>query len=484
MQVISTFTHMTIPRKQLPRAMKRYLLSLVSFFLMPVLLSAQPGINFDKTAGVIKPVNGVGQPPIYSWTNTSLFHYLKEAGIPYSRLHDVGGAFGMNIYVDIPNIFRDFDADENDPASYDFAFTDILMKGLVDNGVEPYYRLGVTIENAQHVRAYRIVPPKDFAKWARICEHVILHYTQGWADGFFMDISHWEIWNEPENGRPEDHENMMWTGTWEQYMDLYGTVAPYLKARFPHLKIGGYGSSGFYAINGQGVKAANSSMRFEYFIDCFLAFLERARKEKWPLDFFSAHSYADPATALLQMDYCRKTLDRFGFKKTDLSVNEWLPEPKLEKLNTAQQAAEVAAEMIGFQNMGVSDAEIYDAKIGSGIYAPLFDCTTWKPRKAYYVYVMFNELRKLGRAVPLPRVDEGIYLCGATDRNGKAALMVSNISGKPRNLDLDFGAYDVRDAYLLDEEHLNERRDKVPASLDNWSVCLLLLDRKDLRINP
>ena len=91
MQVISTFTQMTIPRKQLPRAMKRYLLSLVSFFLMPVLLSAQPGINFDKTAGVIKPVNGVGQPPIYSWTNTSLFHYLKEAGIPYSRLHDVGG---------------------------------------------------------------------------------------------------------------------------------------------------------------------------------------------------------------------------------------------------------------------------------------------------------------------------------------------------------------------------------------------------------
>ncbi len=457
--------------------MNKFFNALIPLLLLPVLLMAQPKIHFDKCSGDIKPVNGVGQPPIFSWDNTSLFHYLKDAGIPYSRLHDVGGPFGMNIYVDIPNVFRDFDADENDPASYDFAFTDILMKGLVDNGVEPYYRLGVTIENRQHIKAYRIHPPKDYAKWARICEHIILHYTQGWANGFQMDISHWEIWNEPDNGRLEDNENMMWTGTWEQYMDLYRTVAPYLKARFPHLKIGGYGSSGFYAINGQGVKAANSSQRFEYFVDCFLAFLERARKEKWPLDFFSAHSYSDPATAIRQMEYCRRTLDQYGFTSTELSVNEWLPEPSLEKLNSARQAAEVAAEMMGFQNTGVSDAEIYDAKIGSGIYAPLFDCNTWKPRRAYYVYVMFNELRKLGKAVPTPEVGEGIYLCGATDKSGKAALMVSNISGKPWNLNLDFGKYQVTEVYLLDEAHLNEKLERVPDSLGNDSVCLLLLEK-------
>ena len=39
------------------------------------------------------------------------------------------------------------DADENDPKSYRFAFTDALVKALVDNGVEPFFRLGVTIEN-------------------------------------------------------------------------------------------------------------------------------------------------------------------------------------------------------------------------------------------------------------------------------------------------------------------------------------------------
>lgn len=71
----------------------------------------------------------MGQPPI-TGVSTKYFNYLSEANIPYSRLHDVGGWFGKNMFVDIPNVFRDFDADENDPASYDFAFTDILTEGL------------------------------------------------------------------------------------------------------------------------------------------------------------------------------------------------------------------------------------------------------------------------------------------------------------------------------------------------------------------
>ena len=98
--------------------------------------------------GRVKPVNGVGQPPMVGQLNDwPMFRYLKEAGIPYSRLHDVGGWLGGGLYVDIPNLFPDFDADEDDSASYRFAYTDSLMKALDENGVEPFFRLGVTIEN-------------------------------------------------------------------------------------------------------------------------------------------------------------------------------------------------------------------------------------------------------------------------------------------------------------------------------------------------
>ena len=140
-------------------------------------------VNAGKVVGKIKPMHGIGQPPITGLSN-SMFHYLKEAGIPYSRLHDVGGWMGSGLYVDIPNLFPDFDVDEDDPASYDFAYTDKIIEGLINVGCEPYFRLGVTIENAHMVKAHRIFPPKDFGKWARICEHVIRHYREGWADGY------------------------------------------------------------------------------------------------------------------------------------------------------------------------------------------------------------------------------------------------------------------------------------------------------------
>ena len=84
---------------------------------------------------------------------------------------------GGNRYVDIPNLFRDFDADENDPSGYDFAFTDELLRAMHAYDLAPVFRLGVTIENQTHIKAYRIRPPKDFHKWARICEHVVRHYN-------------------------------------------------------------------------------------------------------------------------------------------------------------------------------------------------------------------------------------------------------------------------------------------------------------------
>ena len=83
-------------------------------------------IDFSKIVGKIKPMHAVGQPPILG-ISTDMLKYLTDIGAPYSRLHDVGGAYASYKWVDVPNIFRDFDADENDPESYDFAFTDILI---------------------------------------------------------------------------------------------------------------------------------------------------------------------------------------------------------------------------------------------------------------------------------------------------------------------------------------------------------------------
>ena len=413
--------------------------------------------DFSQTTGPVKPVNGVGQPPMIGMPMRSpMFHYLKEAGIPYSRLHDVGGWQGQHRYVDIPNVFPDFDADENDPKNYRFDCTDILIKNLVENGVEPFYRLGVTIENTWEWGMKlgtneRIVPPKDFAKWARICEHVIRHYTEGWANGFKYKMTYWEIWNEPDN-RETVETNPLWQAPFEEYVRFYGVVAPYLKAKFPHLKIGGYGCCGFYdAVGASAVGAAHSSPRTRHFIECAHKFLKAARDGEWPLDFFSYHSYSDAPNALRQVRFADRILNDYGFtaEKTERIYNEWLPVVDHGNLGTARQAAQIAAELIGLQNGPCDVACIYDARCGVGNYSPLFNPMTYEPHKAYYVYKAFNELRRLGKAVKASPAPDGVYATAATDGTN-ACVLVANISGKGWRTALDFGDWEVVGARVID----------------------------------
>ena len=359
--------------------------------------AAEVKVDFGKTVGPVKPVNGVGQPPLVGkLANYPMFHYLKEAGIPYSRLHDVGGWLGGGLFVDIPVIFPNFDADENDPKSYRFAYTDSLLKALAKYDVEPFFRLGVTIENfvSRGYPPMNTLPPKDYAKWARICEHVIRHYTEGWADGFKMKITYWEIWNEPEN-HPEDERNPMFRGPFSEYIKLYGVAATHLKAKFPHLKIGAYGSCGYYAgVGSDNVPAANSTPRTQYFVDCSHKFLAAVRDNKWPLDFFSYHSYSVPTEAMRQVRFADEHLNQYGFTadRCERIFNEWLPYVKHENLGSALQAAGVAAELLALQNGPCDVACIYDARCGVGNYSPLFNPLTYKPHKAYYAFTAFKEL--------------------------------------------------------------------------------------------
>jgi len=421
--------------------------------------AAEVRVDWSNETGPVKPVNGVGQPPMVgklgSWP---MLHYLKDAGIPYSRLHDVSGWLGGGMFVDIPNLFPDFDADETDPKNYRFAYTDSLMKALEANGVEPFFRLGVTIENfvgyKERLPPKNILPPKDFAKWARICEHVVRHYTEGWADGFRMKVTYWEIWNEPEN-HPDDDLNPMFRGPFTEYMRLYGVAATHLKKCFPHLKIGGYGHCGFYAgVGSDHVPAANSSPRMQYFVECSHKFLAAARDNKWPLDFFSYHSYSAPTEALRQVRFADEHLNEYGFTadKCERIFNEWLPYVKHENLGTALQAAGVAAELIGLQNGPCDLACIYDARCGVGNYSPLFNPLTYKPHKAYYAFTAFNELRSRGSAVAVRTVGDKNLWVAAAKGESDAAVMMANDSDKAIPIACDFQGREVVSFRITDAD--------------------------------
>jgi hypothetical protein len=400
-------------------------------------------IDFTKNLGKIKPMHGVGQPPFYGARSFPMFHYLTEAGIPFSRLHDVAGPYGGGRFVDIPNLFRDFDADPEDPASFDFTFTDCLITALMDAKVEPFFRLGVTIENDMTIKAYRIHPPKDPEKWAVICEKVIRHYTEGWADGFRYNIRYWEIWNEPDN-HFDPKINQMWTGTPEEYYELYNVTAKHLKKCFPHLKIGGYSSCGFYAI------AAPSPAREQSYLGFFDNFLRSVKENGAPLDFFSWHSYAGISDTMKFAAYAREQLDRYGFTDTETTCNEWNPEVNLR--GTGRHAALVTGMMLAMQNSPLDSAMFYDARYGVSIYGSMFNPMTAAPFPAYYGFLAFNELYRLGTQAEVCCDDEGVYALAAY-KGTEGCIVLANTSAADVPLKLETDAA-VTECRILDGERL------------------------------
>ena len=409
-------------------------------------------VDFDSTIRRMKPEHGIGQPPMLGINVKKMFHYLTEAGIPYSRLHDVGGWHGRNMFVDIPNVFRDFDADENDPANYDFAFTDVLMKGLVDSGVEPYYRLGVTIENFYTIKRLRTFPPKDFGKWARICEHVIRHYTEGWANGFRYKVTYWEIWNEPDG---ENGTSPLWSSTFEEYCRLYEVASKHLKACFPHLKIGGFGSSGLFKLVQETPRPHD-----HYTKKCVDDFFRYVKEHDCPLDFFSIHAYDMPGAPLLPHamqtygKYCRDELDKIGYKDTEISMNEWLP--RWTSPGSPRQAAVCASLLIALQDSAFDNAMIYDGKAGIGLYSPLFSPETMKPRLAYWAMFNFNELYRLGSQVAIDGLPKDVYAIAATDGKHVGKVFFANIGSDPAPFEVKAPPqWRVLSANLTDKDHVN-----------------------------
>ena len=126
-----------------------------------------------------------------------------------------------------------------------------------------------------------------------------------------------------------------------------------------------------------------------------------------------------------------------------MSFNEWLPGPSHDALGTARQAALVAAELIDLQNGPCDTAMIYDARCGVGDYSPLFNPLTYKPHKAYYAFMAFNELRKRGMAVKVTVFDggkgaaNGVRAVAAMGEDGSVAVMIANPSDTEAPFSLD-----------------------------------------------
>lgn len=378
-------------------------------------------VDFANIKGKIKPIHGVGNGPVTGRFVHDKTEQFKRAKIPYSRLHDTEGSMGSGEFVNIHCIFKNFDADENDPASYNFAATDKYLECILNAGTKIFYRLGETIENNfTHLRSYTFVP-KDMHKWARICEHIIRHYNEGWANGYHMNIEYWEIWNEPE-GAVGISPN--WSGSAEEYFELYRITANHLKSCFPSLKIGGFGCTGFYEVGSEQTHALS-------FIDKFFKYIT-SPETKAPIDFSSWHIYTTkPERVKIEIEYSKKVLEKYNLAHIENIIDEWnymecwAPEEGLTRKSMVG-AAFVSAVHTVMQKSTISKSMYYDAEAGRISFCGLFNEYTKKEEKPYYCFIAFGKLYELGYEASVSEDSDGIYALAATDSKSKSAVMAVN----------------------------------------------------------
>ena len=407
-------------------------------------------INFNsETVNKIKPLHGVNSGPctkVFTFNAKPLF---KEAGFPYVRLHDIEYPYGSGEFVDIHCIFQNFDADETKEENYNFALTDEYLKACVEVGSMPFFRLGVSIEHAPVKR--HIFPPKDYAKWARICEHIILHYTEGWANGFHWDIQYWEIWNEPDSCAFGSIN--MWYGTQEEFFEFYCVSATYLKKRFPHLKIGGCAFMGGY----------------NRFIKAFFEYIT-AKPERIPMDFYSWHFYTTDINRMLEeSEKANTVLQKYGYQDAESIFNEWnymndwseqhKSYPFVKNYVGASFCASMLSALQSRTNVLV--AAYFHAEVITE-WSGLFDVdkmsigtikSTVSPRKPFYAFKAFNELYKMGNEKRVEYDPDSLYVTAASN-DTSAGIIIANYNGEDTEIELDLsglpaGEIEIR---IVDEE--------------------------------
>ena len=436
-------------------------------------------VDLLKDCGKIKPLHAVNNGPVRPRSDmvSGNFADYKAARFPYERNHDASycAGYGGEHVVDVHAIFTNFDADENDPANYDFFLTDIHVKNSFDAGTKVFYRLGSKIEHWQ--KKYGTLPPKDFAKWARICEHIIMHYTQGWADGFFYDIEYWEIRNEPDGKLDDDPHKPTWGGTKAEFFDFFTVAAKYLKSRFPHLKIGG------------------PAMAFRYYdwLDEFLAHLSA---NNVPLDFFSWHvynTYPEITEELAVM--IREKLDKAGYKNAESIIDEWNYvhdwgdgwTETIRRINCIHGAAYAASVMCVSQYVPIDMLMYYDARPCT--MNGLFNFYGYKKQKTYYVLSNFSKLYELSGCVECTR-DDGAYAIAAKNEKGDFGIMISVYKDAPspeeKTLTLEIKDTDVAKVRVLRIDEENDEKDeglfdivngKLDITVKNHTVLFVLSER-------
>jgi hypothetical protein len=449
-------------------------------------------VDAAETVGRIRSLLGTNRGPL-SWGRRSdrverdHTAALKRFGVDVIRTHDFYGP--TDWYVIFPN----WDADPDDPAAYDFRSSDARVRAICENGFQCMFRLGTSWrgrpESAPPINdppgtvrdaAGRVVHEADrddFRKWARICVHIIRHYTEGWNDGYRYPIRYWEVWNEP------DLREQFWAGPIEQYYVLYEETARAIRAHRSDLKVGGPACTG-------GLRET-----------CVERFIAYCRDRKVPLDFFSWHSYGGRGTMNPHAYHeaakrVRKALDEAGFTEAENICTEWNAGIKHRLIShTPAGAPFYASALAAMLDGGVDRAFQYCGDMHPGL--GLFERPSGEPKPCAYAFEAWKHLCETPRRLAATGSDRKGYavVAGRDEAGRRVRVLVSDFQSGYDGFDLRVEDLPWEDGdpftvtcRVIDATHRLEtvhetagrgRTFRLERAMSAPAVCLIKIERKE-----
>lgn len=396
------------------------------FACTPALIAAQTittsaistiTVDAGQKVGLInKELLGVNHGPLAVHQAGSIFTgnnavdlspYYRDAGIRSVRLDEFG-------CIDIKSLFPDFSADPDRPENFRFLLADRYLKAIHDLGEEIVFRMGYS------EKPNRSNPPGSNEKWTKVMIQIIKHYNDGWANGYRWNIKYWEVWNEPSG--------LGWTGTTQEYCQLYATVSKAIKRYNPNLLVGGPALGG--------PDAAKDRAFAEYFI-------KYCHDHQLPLDFFSWHLYFNkPQEFVEHATRHRNNLDANGFKRAKIFLTEWgwlsgngYPPPAADLASINDAAADISAMAVLHDRVDM--AHFYVGGALAGYPWGLFDfvsqggAVSANPRKSYFAFMAYRTLTDTPdrlRCNINVNVDQGgcAVLAGMSRSNSQINILLSN----------------------------------------------------------
>ena len=230
-----------------------------------------------------------------------------QCGFRYIRMH--------GLFDDDMGVYRE----DNGKPSYNWQYIDEVYDFLHRIGMKPFVELGFMPEGLASGRKtifwYKgnVTPPKDMAKWANFIKAFVEHERDRYGDA---EVKTWyfEVWNEP------NLSGGFWTGSQQQYFDLFAATTRAIKSVNPDYKVGGPATAG-----------AGWVPEFIHFCDTNGA----------PVDFISTHTYGvqsgyldvtgttgtalsrDPNSVIGDVKRVRRQITGSAMPNLELHFTEW-----------------------------------------------------------------------------------------------------------------------------------------------------------------